>query len=196
MLVVDARRTACLLVTASPPSLVALVGDTLAGVLTLEDMNEKEEEEEAGAAQEQPPGMAAIDGILHECKDSFFAAFEANGQGDAAQARQAHGLLGYFAFLGVEASARRRGVGAALVERGVVELRGAGFTYGVAFCTSRFSAALFARAGFSRWGGVSYQAFAMPDGTHPFETLPKDECAVMVLRLRGAEDAPAAPRSS
>jgi GNAT superfamily N-acetyltransferase len=179
---------------ASPPSLVALVGDTLAGVLTLEDVNEKEEEE-AGAAQEQPPGMAAIDAILHECKDAFFAAFEANG-GDAAQARQAHGLLGYFAFLGVDASARRRGVGAVLIERGVAELRRAGFTYGVAFCTSRFSAALFARAGFSRWGGVSYQAFAMPDGTHPFETLPKDECAVMVMRLRGAEDAPAAPRCS
>ena len=171
--------------------------ETLAGVLTLEDMNAKEDAAEPEAAADAPAdappaGMDVIEAILAECKAQFFAALreyegaQAGGSG-AALAAVEHSALhtfGYFAFLGVAEAARRRGVGAALVARGVEQLRGDGYAFGVAFCTSHKSAALFKREGFSRWGGVSYQAFAMPDGRHPFASLPRDECSVMVRDLR------------
>ena len=165
--------------------------DTLAGVLTLEDMNRTDEPAAEPVAstdtpQAPPAGMDAIEAILAECKAQFFAAlreYESGGSVAAAEHSALH-VFGYFAFLGVAEAARRRGVGAALVARGVEQLRGDGYAFGVAFCTSYKSAALFKREGFSRWGGVGYQAFAMPDGRHPFASLPQDECAVMVRDLR------------
>ena len=164
------------LFAAEPKSFVTDGGAS--DVLAMEDLNHKEAESDAA---ESPPGMAAIEGILHECKDSFWAELRARG-GSGSPSEL--GVFGYFAFLGVADSARRRGVGAALVRRATDELRARGFAYGVAFCTSQMSAALFAAQGFERWGGVHYHRFALPDGSHPFASLPDDECAVMVLDLR------------
>jgi GNAT superfamily N-acetyltransferase len=192
-----------------PGSLVALAqssdssgGETndedVAGVLALEDMNTKEDDPPAGSAEDnaggaEASGMVAIEGILSECKDIFFAALSKHESASAAAAaaataepRAALRAFGYFAFLGVAEAHRRRRVGDALVGAAVEALRKDGFSYGVAFCTSRKSAALFAARGFARWGGVSYQAFALADGSHPFASLPVDECAVMVLDLRAA----------
>ena len=163
---------------AEPKSLV--VDGGASGVLTLEDMNAKADESED---PQSPPGMAAIDGILAACKAQFWEALRAHG-GDNAGGPDTLGRFGYFAFLGVAVSARRRGVGAELVKRACVELKDQGYVYGVAFCTSHVSAALFAAQGFQRWGGVHYHRFAMPDGSRPFATLPDDECAVMVRDLR------------
>ena len=163
---------------AQPSSLV--VDGGASGVLTLEDMNSKADESED---PQSPPGMAAIEGILDACKAQFWEALHAHG-GDAAGGPDKLGAFGYFAFLGVAQTARRRGVGAELIKRACVELKSQGYAYGVAFCTSHVSAALFAAQGFQRWGGVHYHKFAMPDGSHPFASLPDDECAVMVRDLR------------
>lgn len=146
----------------------------------MEDMNHKGDDADEAPS---PPGMSAIEGILNACKEQFWAALHSRGD-SAAGGPASLGVYGYFAFLGVADSARRRGVGAKLVQRATDDLRARGFAYGVAFCTSHVSAALFAAQGFQRWGGVHYHRFAMPDGTHPFASLPDDECAVMVLDLR------------
>ncbi len=168
------------------------------GVLALEDMNAKEDDppadasEDAGGGGAEAAGMEAIEGILSECKDIFFAALSKHEESASsaaaaaaatAEPRAALRAFGYFAFLGVAEAHRRRRVGDALVAAAVDALRKDGFSYGVALCTSRKSAALFAARGFARWGGVSYQAFALADGSHPFASLPVDECAVMVLDL-------------
>ena len=168
---------------AEPKSLV--VDGGASGVLTLEDMNAKADESED---PQSPPGMAAIEGILDACKAQFWERLRAHG-GDTAGGPDALGRFGYFAFLGVAQRARRRGVGAVLVKRACVELRDQGYVYGIAFCTSHVSAALFAAQGFQRWGGVHYHAFTMPDGSHPFASLPDDECAVMVRDLRAGGEA-------
>lgn len=152
-----------------------------AGVLAMEDLNHKGDDTEETPS---PPGMSAIEGILDACKQQFWAALRSRDGDSASGGPASLGVYGYYAFLGVADAARRRGVGAALVQRATDDLRARGFAYGVAFCTSHVSAALFKAQGFERWGGVHYHGFAMPDGSHPFATLPDDECAVMVLDLR------------
>ncbi len=165
---------------------LAADGSELAGVLTLEDMNAKDADAPMGEDAAPPPeGMAAIEGMLQECKSQFYAALQRRQDVrlSDAEAHAAQGVLGYFAFLGVSDAYKRRGVGAALVSRGCEVLKQDGFAWGIAFCTSHASASLFRGAGFERWGGVSYQGFTMPDGSHPFATLPVDECAIMVKKL-------------
>ncbi len=173
---------------------MALAGVALAGVLTLEDLHAQEEDPPAPVTATSAPaaapdaaahGMSAIEAMLDACKALFRDQLQQRDAAAAAQGAEALRVFGYFAFLGVREAHRRRKVGDALVAAGAEALRADGFAYGVAFCTSRKSAALFAARGFARWGGVSYQEFAMPDGAHPFASLPRDECAVMVRDLRG-----------
>lgn len=159
-----------------PKSLVADGGS--AGVLVLEDLNAKAEESEEAEA---PAGMAAIEAILAECKEVLWAELR------SAADRDTQGVFAYHAFLGVAEQARRRGVGAALVQRANAELKARRFRFGVAFCTSRVSAALYTAQGFKRVGGVHYHRFAMPSGERPFASLPDDECAVMLLDMRAPE---------
>lgn len=123
--------------------------------------------------------MAPIDGLMGECKAIFWQQLGARGVPPSKEL----GVFGYYAFLGTAEPHRREGVGAALVAAAETELRRGGFTWGVAFCTSHMSSALFRTAGFERWGGVSYQAFAMADGRRPFESLPQDELALWVKKL-------------
>jgi len=164
----------------TPASLVvpSASSSALSGVLAMEDLNtpqEAESESDTAAAA----AMAPIDGILSECKEIFWRELVARGVAPTKEL----GVFGYFAFLGTASDVRRSGVGASLVAAGEKELRRGGFAWGVAFCTSFASSALFRGAGFERWGGVSYQAFAMPDGRRPFESLPQDELALWVKRL-------------
>lgn len=158
----------------NPLSLIALCADAVAGVCTLEDFNAPEEPAPSG---EEHAGMAAIDGILHACKAVFWREAAARGMTVKPDERN---TVAYVAFLAVAGEFQRRGVGDSLVKLAVEQLEARSYRTAVAFCTSKKSAALFRARGFERWGGVSYQVFALPDGRVPFASLPQDECAVMV----------------
>ena len=161
---------------ATPSSLVALAEDsTVAGVCTLEDFFEPESEEKEA---DPPAGMRCVEGILGACKELFYA--QAAKRGLHVEKGRT-GIIAYVAFLAVNSNFRRQRVGHRLVQQAVQQLTVDG-PYGtaVAFCTSFKSRALFQQIGFQYWGGVSYQTFSMEDGSIPFATLPKDECAVLV----------------
>ena len=163
----------------NPQSLIALCADAVAGVCTLEDFNAPEEP----TSTEEHAGMAAIDGILRACKAVFWR--EAAARGLTATPEERNTVV-YVAFLAVACEFQRRGVGDSLVKLAVEQLEAGSYPTVVAFCTSKKSAALFRARGFERWGGVSYQEYALPDGRVPFASLPQDECAVMV-RIRDDE---------
>lgn len=133
---------------------------------------------DAHAGEAPPPGMAAIGALDAACRGVLWASPKADRF-----SRAARGSVGCVAFLGVDASARRRGTGCALVQRACEELRASGFAAAAVFCVSSAARALFERAGFTYLGGVHYHTFALPDGTTPFASLPPDECGVMLRPL-------------
>ena len=170
--------------SSAPASLVATSDAAseplVAGVCTLEDFYAPEAPE---AEADPPPGMRAVDGILHACKDLFHSEAARRGL-DVEKGRL--GKVAYVAFLAVDSEHRRHRVGRRLVEQAVEQLTARdGFSVVVAFCTSFKSRALFQGAGFQHWGGVSYQEFRI-DGSIPFASLPKDECAVLVWTTHNA----------
>lgn len=165
-------------------SLVAVgPSGTLAGVLTMEDMVAPEDgDRDPDEPDARGSGYAALEAMMAQCKQLFWAEFAARVSADPAY-QSTTGRLAYVGFVSVGAEFRRQSVATSLAERSVVEMRAAQFEFAVVICSNFRSAKTFAKSGFQRWGGVPYSEFQHPPGAYPFITLEPDECCIMVKRL-------------
>jgi GNAT superfamily N-acetyltransferase len=113
----------------------------------------------------------AIDGIMKECKYIF-----------ERELTNRHCRLdskcGYVAWIAVDESSRGVGIAGELIKRGTTLLRDSGCRYSVAFTVSPIATKAFEKAGYAKWGSVTYKEYEL-DGKYPFSILP-DEVSVMV----------------
>lgn len=91
--------------------------------------------------------------------------------------------VAYLSFIAVDPMFRRKKVADYLLTEACILLQKKGYHAVIACCTSYRSRALFEKHGYNYVDGICYQEFRMPDGSAPFQSMPHDECSVMLKFL-------------
>lgn len=124
----------------------------------------------------------AIDGILDACKSVFYRELHARHLGGPSSFDPS-ARYGYVSWIATDAAHRGEGIALDLASAATARLRDdLGCRLAVAFTVSPTATRLFGRAGYSKWGQVTYGEFAFK-GQRPFRILP-DEVSVMVQELQ------------